>query len=135
MTLRNIVNESVLDTHAAIWFITEDDRLPTKAKAQIENPDNPCFVSITSFWEMAIKHSLGKLELRSDLNAVFQLVDSSGLTLLPITTTHILTSSTLPFHHRDPFDRLIIAQAKSEGLTVLTKDMEFSNYDIDLLWD
>lgn len=125
----------LLDTHAAIWFITEDDRLPIKAKVHIENPDNPCFVSIASFWEMAIKHSLGKLVLKSDLNDVFHLVDSSGLSLLPITTTHILTSSTLPFHHRDPFDRLIIAQAKSEGLTVLIKDLEFAKYDIDLLWD
>ena len=125
----------LIDTHAVIWFITEDDQLPDHAKALIEEANNTCFVSIASLWEMAIKYSLGKLDLKADLKRIFELIDQSGLTILPITPAHILTNSVLDFHHRDPFDRLMIAQAKSEGLTLISKDKEFYNYNINLIWN
>ena len=124
----------LLDTHAVIWFITEDDQLPINIKESIEDAANTCFVSIASLWEMGIKYSLGKLDLKADLKNIFELIDQSGLTILPITPTHILANTTLDFHHRDPFDRLIIAQAKSEALTLISKDGEFKDYDIKLLW-
>ncbi len=124
----------LLDTHTAIWFITEDKTLPTNVKALIEDATNTCFVSIASLWEMGIKYSLGKLDLKADLKRIFELIDQSGLTILPITANHILTNTTLDFHHRDPFDRLIIAQARSEGLTVMSKDGVFKDYNIDLIW-
>lgn len=124
----------LIDTHAVIWFITEDDQLPDHVKELIEDTANTCFVSIASLWEMGIKYSLGKLDLKADLKKIFELIEQSGLTILPITTTHILTNSALDFHHRDPFDRLIIAQAKSEGLTLISKDGEFENYNINLMW-
>jgi len=107
----------LLDTHAVIWFITEDDQLPVEIKELIEDTTNTCLVSIASLWEMGIKYALGKLDVKADLKKIFELIVQSGLTILPITITHILTNTTLSFHHRDPFDRLIIAQAKSEGLT------------------
>jgi len=124
----------LIDTHVVIWFITEDDQLPDNVRELIEDAGNTCFVSIASLWEMGIKYSLGKLDLKADLKKVFELIDQSGLTILPITTTHILTNSVLDFHHRDPFDRLIIAQAKSEGLTLVSKDREFEDYNINLTW-
>ncbi|MEK6480577.1 type II toxin-antitoxin system VapC family toxin [Catalinimonas sp. 4WD22] len=124
----------LVDTHAVIWFITEDDQLPINVKKLIEDATNTCFVSIASLWEMGIKYSLGKLDLKADLKRIFELIDQSGLTILPITPTHILTNSSLNFHHRDPFDRLIIAQAKSEGLTLISKDDEFKDYNINLIW-
>ncbi len=124
----------IIDTHATIWFITEDKTLPTNVKALIEDSSNLCFVSVASLWEMGIKHTLGKLDLKVGLERIFELIDQSGLTILPITTTHILSNTTLEFHHRDPFDRLIIAQAKSEGLTVVSKDSVFKDYNIDLIW-
>ena len=124
----------LLDTHTAIWFITEDKTLPANVKALIEDATNTCFVSVASLWEMGIKYSLGKLDLKTDLKRIFELIDQSGLTILPITTNHILINTTLEFHHRDPFDRLIIAQAKSEGLTVASKDGVFKDYNIDLIW-
>ena len=99
----------LLDTHTTIWFITEDKILPINVKTLIEDITNTCFVSIASLWEMGIKHSLGKLDLKVDFMRIFELIDQSGLTILPITTNHILTNTTLEFHHRDPFDRLIIA--------------------------
>lgn len=125
----------LLDTHTVIWFITDDEQLPKSLKGAIKNPDNECFVSIASHWEMSIKHSLGKLELKTSLAKIFQLIDQSGISLLPITPTHVLTSSTLPFLHRDPFDRLIIAQAMSEGFTLMSKDQVFKEYPINLIWN
>jgi len=84
---------------------------------------------------MGIKHSLGKLKLKTELKKIFELFSDSGFILLPITPEHILTNASLPFHHRDPFDRLIIAQAKREGFSLISKDREFDNYDINLILD
>jgi len=125
----------ILDTHIAIWFVTDSDQLPESVKHQIEIPGNRCFVSIATLWEMGIKHSLGKLKLKTDLKKIFELFTDSGFILMPITPEHILTNASLPFHHRDPFDRLIIAQAKREGFSVITKDREFEKYNINLIWD
>ncbi|WP_373518109.1 type II toxin-antitoxin system VapC family toxin [Pricia sp.] len=125
----------LLDTHAVIWLITGDERLPKRTKAIIENKDNTSFVSIASLWEMGIKHSLGKLNLKTGLSEIFDLIDESGLNLLSITPSHILTNTTLDFHNKDPFDRLIISQAQCEGFTVDSKDGLFKNYKIKLLWE
>lgn len=125
----------LLDTHAVIWYITKDRRLPNNLKQLIDDTDNACCVSIVSLWEMGIKYSLGKLDLNVDLRKIFVLIDESGLDLLPVTGIHILTNTTLDFHHRDPFDRLIIAQAKSEDFILVSKDEMFQNYKIKLLWE
>ncbi len=124
----------LIDTHAVIWFITAHDELPSHVQDRIENPENNCFVSIASLWEMGIKYTLGKLTLKADLERIFELIEDSGISILPITSAHILTSTTLEFHHRDPFDRLIIAQAKREGLTIISKDSIFQAYGINLMW-
>lgn len=124
----------LLDTHAVIWFITEDDQLPPRIKELIEDTTNMCFVSIASLWELGVKYSLGKLDLKVGIKKIFELIDQSGLTILPITANHILTNTTLPFHHRDPFDRLIIAQAKSEDLKLISKDGQFKVYNINTAW-
>ena len=125
----------LLDTHAAIWFVTDNKQLPKSSKQLIENPENHCFISIATLWEMGIKYSLGKLKLKAELNKIFELFFDSGLILIPITPEHILTNTILPFLHRDPFDRLIIAQAKREGYTIISKDREFENYEVNLVWD
>lgn len=125
----------LLDTHTAIWFVTDNMHLPKSTKQLIENTENHCFISIATLWEMGIKHSLKKLKLKAELNKIFELFFESGLILLPITPNHILTNTSLPFYHRDPFDRLIIAQAKREGYSIISKDREFEKYDINLLWD
>tara|TARA_R110002049_G_scaffold298454_1_gene488183 strand:- start:94 stop:489 length:396 start_codon:yes stop_codon:yes gene_type:complete len=125
----------LLDTHTTIWFVTDNMKLPKSAKQLIENSENHCFISIATLWEMGIKYSLKKLMLKAELNKIFELFFDSVLILLPITPDHILTNTSLPFHHRDPFDRLIIAQAKREGYSIISKDREFENYDINLIWD
>jgi PIN domain nuclease of toxin-antitoxin system len=124
----------IVDTHAAIWFIKDDERLPKFSKMVIEDPSNTCFISIATLWEMGIKHSLGKLKLKAELKRIFELFFESGFILLPITPDHILTNAVLSFYHRDPFDRLIIAQAKREGYSVISKDAEFKKYEVNLIW-
>lgn len=89
----------LIDTHALIWFITEDSFLPVETKRIIENRDNVCYVSLASLWEMAIKYSLGRLNLSSDLENIFKIIERSGFELLPVTPSHILTNSRLQFHH------------------------------------
>lgn len=125
----------LLDTHTAIWFITDDQQLPDYSKRLIENADHQCFVSTATFWEMGIKYSLGKLKLKADLEKIFEIFFETGFLLLPITTDHILTNASMAFYHRDPFDRLIIAQAKREGYSIISKDHEFEKYEVDLIWD
>ena len=123
----------LLDTHALIWFITEDVKLPRKSFALIANPDNTCFVSLATYWEIGIKYSLGRLDLNNSLEKVFEIIEKSGFELLPITSSHILSASQLPFFHRDPFDRILIGQAINESLHIMTKDSRFGNYPVDLI--
>ena len=126
--------ELLVDTHAVIWFITNDSNLPKKIKAIIEDSGNRCVVSIASLWEIGIKHSLGRLELKSDLEKIFEIVEQSGFGILPITPEHILASTKLDLHHRDPFDRIIIAQAIMEKLTIISKDAQFKSYPVKVIW-
>lgn len=124
----------LLDTHTAIWFVTDSKLLPKFSKKLIQNASNECYISTATLWEMGIKHSLGKLKLKAELKKIFELFFESGLSLMPITPNHILTNALLPFYHRDPFDRLIIAQAKREGYSVISKDHEFEKYEVNLIW-
>ncbi len=124
----------LIDTHALIWFITDNQRLPNETKSIIENNKNKCYVSIATFWEIGIKNSIGRLELNTDLKTIFQIIDETGFEILPITTNHILINADLDFHHQDPFDRIIIAQSLSENMTIITKDHQFQNYDMPIIW-
>ena len=124
----------LLDTHTLIWFITEDPMLPETVKKEIKNINNTCCVSIASLWEIAIKLSLNKLELNNSLQNIIEIIDLSSIDILPINTMHVIRVSTLPLHHRDPFDRLIIAQSISENYTLLSKDNIFKSYAVDVKW-
>jgi PIN domain nuclease of toxin-antitoxin system len=125
----------LIDTHTLIWFITDNDKLPSKTKKIIENLDNNCFVSIATFWEIGIKNSIGRLDLNSNLETIFKIIEDTGFDILPITTEQILRNTKLEFHHQDPFDRIIIAQAITEKLTVITKDKQFDDYNIPIIWE
>jgi PIN domain nuclease of toxin-antitoxin system len=124
----------LLDTHTLIWFIIDDPILPLLVKRQIEDTDNKCFCSVASIWEIGIKHSIGKLDLKFNLVEIIKITESSLIELLPIDTSHIVENSNLPLHHRDPFDRLLIAQAQVENLTIITKDTLFSTYGVKTFW-
>lgn len=125
----------LIDTHVLIWFLTDDDRLPEKVKQTIESNENSCYTSIASYWEIAIKHSLGRLELFTDLENLFQIIEDSGFEPLPINKKHIIENASLEFHHQDPFDRLLIAQAIIEELSIVSKDKQFKKYKPTIIWD
>jgi len=123
----------LIDTHILIWFL-EGNKLLSKSRRQIiANPQNDVFVSIASLWEMAIKISVGKLTLAKLLADVIKQIAVENIEILPIAPEHTLQISVLPFHHRDPFDRIIIAQAQLENLPVMTDDDEFGYYGIKIL--
>jgi len=125
----------LLDTHSFLWFIAGSANLSPAARALIEAGDNEKFVSIASLWEMAIKLSLGRLAVAQPFDVMMRAqLDQNGFGLLPIALPHLAAVSTLPFHHRDPFDRVLIAQAKVEQLQVVTADTAFDAYAVGRLW-
>ena len=94
---------------------------------------NEAYVSMVSFWEIGLKHGLGKLPLRMPLDAFFDTIINAPFKVLPLERSHILVASALPLHHRDPFDRMIIAQARHEGMHLITVDAQFKAYDVPLI--
>jgi PIN domain nuclease of toxin-antitoxin system len=125
---------NLLDTHTLIWFINGDKALSVQAKDKIEDSNAINYVSIASLWEIAIKISLGKLELRTPFTEIRNQIRVNSFQILPVSFEDTLAVSTLPFHHRDPFDRILIAQAVNNNLQILTKDAAFENYDVSIVW-
>ena len=128
------MERNLLDTHTLIWYINGDAELSGNARAAIEADNTINFVSIASLWEMAIKISLGKLELKTPFNQIARQIEENGFEVLPITFEDILTLSTLPFHHRDPFDRIIIVQSFNSILTLIFRDKNFDHYKAKVIW-
>ncbi len=123
----------LLDTHVLLWFHMNDWRLSAKAKSLIGSGDHECWYSMASFWEIAIKHSLGKLELTGGLDASLDAMEHANLLPLQLKRQHLSALSQLRQHHRDPFDRLLIAQSISEGMRLMTNDPQIQAYDISLI--
>ena len=119
----------LLDTHVFLWYVLADPGLSESALCKIQTSDR-VFVSIASFWEMAIKSSLGKLKLPVSVPELMELCVSGGFEILQIRPTHLQTLEELPWIHRDPFDRLIVAQARAEGLELATEDSCVRRYDV-----
>jgi PIN domain nuclease of toxin-antitoxin system len=125
----------LLDTHAMLWFFWDDPRLSTIAKSAIEDAANRKLVSVASCWEIAIKVGLGKLNLGEPSRTFLpREIARNNFEVLNVTLTHATAVESLPLHHRDPFDRLLIAQAMAENLTVVGADAEFDAYTIVRLW-
>jgi PIN domain nuclease of toxin-antitoxin system len=126
----------LLDTHAFLWLISEDKRLGRKVRRAFLNPKNQIYLSAASLWEIGIKVSLGKLSLRDGwLKLIGSEMKLNTIQWLNIEMPHCEQLSRLPFHHRDPFDRMLIAQAMVEKMTVITRDVRFMDYGIDCIWD
>ena len=123
----------ILDTHILIWFLEGNRSLSSSRRQIISQSKNDVFVSIASLWEMAIKISLSKLTLSQSLDDVIKQIAAEDIEILPITAEHTLQVSILPFHHRDPFDRIIIVQSRVENLPLMTNDNDFGGYGIKLL--
>ena len=125
----------LVDTQAIIWFAENNPALTKNARKAMNDASNSCYVSLASVWEMSIKINLGKLNIKGlSLDGFMQEVDEHGFISLDISKAHILQNGTLPLHHRDPFDRLIIAQALVEGWHVITSDDAFDAYGVQRIW-
>ena len=125
----------LLDTHVWLWWLSDPERLGAQARQVIQNPDNAILLSAVSSWEIAIKCALGKLQLPEPPESfVPKRLARDDIRPLPIQHTHALRVSSLPLHHSDPFDRLLIAQAQIEDIPIITADPLFKSYDVGILW-
>ena len=125
----------LLDTHAFLWFMEGNAKLGERARLEIENTEGQRFLSIASAWEMAIKASLGKLALAKPLGELLPaLLADSGISLLAIELGDAARVAALPFHHRDPFDRLLVAQALERDLAIVSVDSALDSYGVRRVW-
>jgi PIN domain nuclease of toxin-antitoxin system len=125
----------LLDTHTFLWFIWDDPQLSGAAKAAITDPDNRKLISTASYWEIAIKISLGKLDLGHPFLPFMRREIARNLfELLPLTLEHVSQVAVMPFHHRDPFDRALIAQAMWEQIPIVSGDLAFDSYSVKRIW-
>ena len=124
----------LLDTHVFLWWILEDDRLGSEASALIENPDNDILISSVCGWEISIKAGLGRLDLPQNPAAfVTTQISANNFDTLSIAMHHALGVYDLPDHHRDLFDRILIAQSRAEKIPIISSDAAFRDYDVDLV--
>jgi PIN domain nuclease of toxin-antitoxin system len=125
----------LLDSHSLVWFVTDASRLPAAALAAILDSANVAHVSPASFFELAIKHSLGKLRLAVSFEDFVERVDKkAGLQTLQTQPEHALELAKLPFHHRDPFDRILVSQAMAENMPIISADVALDFYGIRRMW-
>jgi len=126
----------LIDTHVFLWFINADDRLSPAVRAAIEEPENEVLLSIVSVWEIAIKTSIGKLHLAKPFSELIpaQIVENE-VELVPIHMEDLKVVATLPIHHRDPFDRLLIAQGIRQGVAIASDDASFAYYAVSRFWE
>lgn len=125
----------LLDTHALMWMLSEPDKLSPKAREIIRKPDNEVFISIINLWEIITKRQIGKLAYSINVTQIFrEQAEANGLELIEFRLPHLATLELLPMHHRDPFDRALIAQALAEDLTIISRDAAFNRYAVTTLW-
>jgi PIN domain nuclease of toxin-antitoxin system len=124
----------LLDTHVFLWLATDDPQLTAAAREIFIDNDQECFLSAASIWEMAIQSSLGKLVLSTSVEHLVHGGLERGLRLLDVTCGHAYLVERLPFHHRDPFDRILVAQAMHEGMHLVSRDGQLDAYAVTRLW-
>ena len=125
----------LLDTHCWLWMESAPERFTPAVRELLTDPETELLLSAASCWEIAIKHSLGKLALpQPPEQYVLSRMERNAVSALPVTPAHALRVAVLPLHHRDPFDRLLVAQATVEGLPLLSVDRELAPYEVEILW-
>lgn len=125
----------LLDTHVLLWWLFDDPKLSPFAREAIRSPDNTILVSAASGWEIATKHRLGKLPHAEEaVHNLHALLRKARMEAVPITMEHVLAAGGLPGPHRDPFDRMLIAQGQIEGIAIITSDSAFKQYPVEVVW-
>ena len=124
----------LLDTHVWLWMITGDERLTDTLRANLEDPDSDVYLSAAAMWELAIKSAAGKLKYTGSPSVQIPIhIQRTGVYPLPVTVEHAIAAADLPMHHRDPFDRMMVAQAQIEELTLATADRRLAAYEVSVL--
>jgi PIN domain nuclease of toxin-antitoxin system len=126
--------KALLDTHTFIWWDSDPSRLSAKALTVLHDPASIILLSVVSVWEILVKSQLGKLTLRMPLDQIIAQQVTNRVQILPATLEHVLALGELPAIHKDPFDRLLISQARVEGATLLSADQVFNQYPVQILW-
>ena len=125
----------LLDTHVFLWWVSDAPELSEAARAAISDSGNTCYLSLASCWELSIKSSIGKLKLKKPVERfISEQMQQNGFLLLNIELRHVAKVESLELHHRDPFDRLLVTQAKAERMTLVTADAVLSDYGIRCIW-
>lgn len=124
----------LLDAQAILWWFQGDERLSKSARRMIGAPDAEVFVSVAAVWELAIKTRLGKLDAQSLLDSAEERFRAAGFAALSITVEHAVRAGALPMHHKDPFDRMLVAQAQAENLAIVSSDPVFDHYGVRRHW-
>lgn len=125
----------LLDTHVFLWWVSDAPELSDAARAAISDPGNTCYLSLVSCWELSIKSGIGKLKLKKPVERfISEQMQQNGFLLLNIELRHVAKVESLALHHRDPFDRLLVTQAKTERMTLVTADAVLSDYGIRCIW-
>jgi PIN domain nuclease of toxin-antitoxin system len=126
---------ALLDAHALLWWGTDDDRLSASARTVLADGTNELYVSVASIWELAIKHHKGDLELPREVGVfIDERLRRNRWSSLPIDQRHVIRVAELPTIHRDPFDRMLVAQAQIEGMPIVTTDAAITRYDVETIW-
>ena len=128
------MQNNLLDTHTLLWYIDGNEKISDAARTLIEEKGIVNFVSLISLWEISIKISLGKLEILTPFSNFSQLINENGFEILPISFEDILLLTNLPFHHRDPFDRMLVVQSINNNLKILSRDEILDNYQVNRIW-
>jgi len=124
----------LLDTHTLLWWLAGDGALSSRAARLLEDADNELSVSAASAWEISIKSQIGRLDAQFLLDRFEDQLAEKGMISLPISPVHAIRAGSLPAHHRDPFDRTLVAQAQAENLAIVSNDISFDSYGIRRLW-
>lgn len=124
----------LLDTHAFLWWISDDKKLTRRARRAIAEPSNEVLFSAVSAWEIVLKASLGRLDLPEPADFIPEQLDANAFNILPLHLSHALAVDGLPDHHRDPFDRLLVGQALSETIPIVSGDSQVARYPIRVIW-
>ena len=125
----------LLDTHTFLWFVAGDSQLPISINKKLSDINQSCFLSIASLWEIAIKKQIGKLDLKIGFEELFRFAERNQIEIVSINETHLTTLLNLEFINNDPFDRIIVSQAISENLTLISRDKKLKNYKVKLQWE
>jgi PIN domain nuclease of toxin-antitoxin system len=129
------VSGFLLDTSVVLWIVSDGDKVPPRVRRALSSPDAALYVSVASAWEIVLKHHAGKLVFRTRLEEILdQILYRSPWTMLPISSQHLPVLAALPIIHKDPFDRILIAQARFEALTLVTPDTQIRKYKVPTLW-